>query len=171
MKLRRKQQDNKEQADIAMSISNPGQLAVFTLDGQKYALSISVVARMLRSVEITSLPDSPDIVIGIINLQGNVIPVFNVRKRFRLPEREMDVSDHLIIARTKKRMVALPVDEVLGIHACMPGEIVQSDEIMPSMEYIEGVVKTVDGMILIHDLNRFLSLDEQSALDAALSEH
>ncbi|MBA4396268.1 MAG: chemotaxis protein CheW [Syntrophus sp. (in: bacteria)] len=154
-----------------MSVNNHDQLAVFTLDGNKYALRISVVERMLRSVEMTSLPDLPDIVSGIINLQGKVIPVFNVRRRFRLPEREMDVSDHLIIARAQNRTVALLVDEVLGIHACMPAEIVQPGEIMLSMEYIEGVVKTTDGMILIHDLNRFLSFDEQSTLDAALSDH
>ncbi len=154
-----------------MSINNPSQLAVFTLDEQKYALRISVVERMLRLVEITFLPDSPDIVMGIINVQGKMIPVFNVRRRFRLPEREMDISDHIIIAKTSKRTVALLVDEVLGIYAFTAGDIVQPDEIMPSMEYLEGVVKTADGMILIHDLNRFLSLDEESTLDAALSEH
>ena len=154
-----------------MSINNSSQLAVFTLDGNKYALNISVVERMLRSVEIAFLPDSPDIVIGIINLQGKVIPVFNVRRRFRLPEREMDVSDHIIIAKTPKRMIALLVDEVLGIYAFTEGDIVRPDDMMSSMEYIDGVVKTADGMILIHDLNRFLSLDEESALDAALSEH
>ncbi|MDI6726855.1 MAG: chemotaxis protein CheW [Smithellaceae bacterium] len=154
-----------------MSINNPTQLAVFTLEGHKYALNISVIERVLRSAEITPLPDSPDIVMGIINLQGMVIPVVNVRRRFRLREREMDLCDHIIIAKTAKRMVALLVDEVLGISDYSTGHIVQPGEIMPSMDFVEGVVKTADGMILIHDLNRFLSLDEESVLDAAISAH
>ncbi|MDZ4164364.1 MAG: chemotaxis protein CheW [Smithellaceae bacterium] len=154
-----------------MSINNPTQLAVFTLEGHKYALNISVIERVLRSAEITPLPDSPDIVMGIINLQGLVIPVVNVRRRCRLREREMDLSDHIIIAKTAKRMVALLVDEVLGISEYSTGHIVPPGEIVPSMDFVEGVVKTADGMILIHDLNRFLSLDEESVLDAAISAH
>lgn len=154
-----------------MSTDNPLQLAVFTMEGHRYALNMSVVERVLRAVEITPVLDSPDIVTGIINLRGRVIPVLNVRRRFRLPEREMDVSDHIIIAKTTRRMVALPVDEVLGVAAYATGEMVPPDEIMPAGDSLAGVVKTADGLILIHDLDRFLSLDQESALDAALPKH
>jgi len=74
------------------------QLIVFTLDAQRYALHLSAVERAIRMVEITPLPKAPEIVIGVVNIHGAVIPVLNIRKRFRLPEREPDLGDQLIVA-------------------------------------------------------------------------
>jgi purine-binding chemotaxis protein CheW len=143
-------------------------LVTFSLDDRKFALSVSAVQRIIRVVEVTALPKAPEIVIGIINMQGQVIPVFDIRRRFHLPVREMQLSDQLIIATTTKRTVALivaSVDDVIEI----PGErIIVAEEILPELEYVEGVVKTEDGLVLIHDLERFLSLPEEKALDEAL---
>jgi hypothetical protein len=78
-------------------------IVVFNLDEQQYALHLAAVERIVRVAEITPVPKAPAIVLGVINVQGQVIPVINIRKRFRLPDREMSLSDHLIIARTAKR--------------------------------------------------------------------
>lgn len=59
-----------------------------TLDGQRYALSLAQVERVIRAVEITPLPQAPEIITGVINVRGRVIPVVDIRKRFRLPVRE-----------------------------------------------------------------------------------
>lgn len=59
-------------------------LVSFNLDDQKYALLLSAVIRIIRVVEITSLPKAPEIVLGVINMHGLIIPVFDIRKRFRL---------------------------------------------------------------------------------------
>ena len=64
------------------------QLVVFALDDQRYALHLSAVDRVVPMVRVTPLPKAPDIVIGVVNVQGRVIPVINMRRRFRLPERE-----------------------------------------------------------------------------------
>ena len=71
---------------------------VFTLDGLFYAVSLSAVSRVIRAVEITPLPKAPPIVLGVINLGGRIIPVVNIRKRFLLPERELELTDQLIVA-------------------------------------------------------------------------
>jgi purine-binding chemotaxis protein CheW len=143
-------------------------LVNFNLDDQKYALFLSAVMRIIRVVEITSLPKAPEIVVGIINLQGTFVPVFDIRRRFRLPPREVRLADQMIIATTAKRTVALMVDSVDDVIE-IPGErIIAAEQILPELEYVEGVIKTEEGMVLIHDLEKFLSLHEEKALDEAL---
>jgi purine-binding chemotaxis protein CheW len=142
----------------------------FNLDDQKYALVLSAVIRIIHVVEITSLPKAPEIVLGVINMQGRIIPVFDIRKRFRLPLREMQLDDQLIIASTSKHAVALLVDSVNDVIEIPEEKIITGEKILPGLEYVEGVVKTEDGMILIHDLEQFLSLPEEKALSEAMEE-
>ena len=119
-------------------------------------------------IEITPLPTAPEIVIGVVNVHGAVIPVLNIRKRFRLPEREQDLGDQLIIAHTARRDVALVVDTVSDVVTLPSGELVAPETILPQLEHVEGVAKLEDGMVFIHDLAAFLSLEEDLALEAAI---
>ena len=151
-------------------MKNLNQLVVFTLDDQRYALLLPSVERIVQVVEITPLPKAPGIVLGVVNVQGRVIPVVNIRKRFLLPERETNLGDQLIIANTSKRPVALLTDTVNEVIEQSGESMITSEEILPGMKYIEGVVKLKDGMILIHDLNKFLSLEEEKVLDEAMDK-
>ena len=144
------------------------QLVIFTLDEQRYALHLPSVERAIHMIEIIPLPTAPEIVIGVVNFHGAVVPVLNIRKRFRLPEREPDLGDQLIIARTTRRTVALVVDSVNDVVAFPAEELVAPETILPQLEHLEGVVKLDDGMIFIHDLDAFLSLEEDQALEAAI---
>lgn len=148
-------------------MTQPIHLMVFTLDEHLYALSITAVKRVVRAVEITPLPRLPDIVSGVINHQGQVVPVINVRKRFQLPERPLATSDHFILAQTSRRPVALVVDAILNIVECQPETIVAVDTFLPAAGYIQGIAKLQSGMTLIHDLDTFLSLDEEEAIQQA----
>ena len=150
--------------------SAPNQLVVFTLDEQRYALPLSAVERVVRAVEITPLPKAPEVVLGVIDAQGQVIPVVDVRRRFRLPSRPVDEDDRFILARTSRRRVALVADSVAGVHEPADREVTSAEQELPFAEHIQGVAKTPHGLILIHDLDRFLSLDEEQQLDAALPE-
>ena len=144
------------------------ELVVFTLDKQPYALRIGVVERVVRAVEVTPLPKAPEIVLGMINAQGSIVLVVNVRKRFQLPEREVELNDQFIIARTSRRTVALVVDAVNDVVLCAEAQVVASEKILPGLEHVEGVLKLPDGMTLLHDLDQFLSLDEEQALAEAM---
>jgi purine-binding chemotaxis protein CheW len=144
-------------------------LVVFSVDDSRYGLPLEAVERVVRIVEITALPEAPEIILGVINVQGRVIAVANVRKRFGLNEREPALSDQLVIARTPRRPVALIVDEVTGVLEYSRGEAVPAEAIVPGIDYVAGVVKLSDGMVLIHDLGRFLSLDEERNLDDAMA--
>ena len=151
-------------------MNDTNQFLVFTLEEQRYALYLSAVERIVRMVEITPLPKAPEIVFGVINVQGQVVPVVNVRKRFRLPEREIDLSDQLIIAHSSRRTVALVADAVSGVVERSEKEIITPEKILPGIAYVEGVIKFEDGMILIHDLDKFFSLEEEAMVDNAMEE-
>ena len=143
-------------------------LVIFTLDDQRYALPLHAAERVARMVAITPLPNAPGIILGVVNFQGRVIPVINVRRRFRLPEREIMLTDQLIVAHTARRAVALVADAVLDVIASSEQNLIATENILPKVEYVEGVVKLTDGLILIHDLDKFLSLEEEGSLDQAL---
>ena len=147
----------------------PENLITFTLDDQLYALHLSAVERAFRMVEITPLPHAPEIVFGIVNFQGRIIPVLNIRKRFRLPERRPGMGDQLLVARTSKRIVALVVDAVSGIIDHAVQVAITHETIVPGLEYVAGVIKLDDGLLFIHDLDDFLSLEEEEALEAAIN--
>jgi len=146
------------------------QLVVFTLDDRRYGLPLSAVERAVRMVDVTPLPQAPQIVLGVVNVQGRVVPVVNLRRRFRLPERDFALADQLLIARTARRPVALAADAVTGVLEYTAQEAAGARDIVPGIEYVEGVVKLPDGLVLIHDLDRFLSLEEEAALGRAIED-
>ena len=151
-------------------MNSPGQLVVFSLDELHYALDLAAVERTVHMVEVTPLPQAPEIVAGVINFQGSVIPVLNIRRRFRLPERPVSLSDQLLIARTHRRTVALAVDAVHSVIERPSLEILNPESVVPGMEYVKGLVKFADGMIFIHNLDAFLSLEEETVLEKAIGD-
>jgi purine-binding chemotaxis protein CheW len=152
----------------SIKLKDDMEIVVFSLDEPRYALELSVVERIVRSVEITPLPKAPEIVLGVINVNGQVVPVVDVRKRFRLPERNIDIDDRFIISRTSRRLVALMADDVIGVQKLGKQQIVSADQDLPFAEYIKGVAKVDKDLILIYDLDQFLSLDEERKLEEAL---
>lgn len=149
-------------------MGSSNQYVVFILDEQRFALRLIAVERVVRAAEITPLPGAPKIVLGVINVSGQIIPVFDPRRRFGMPVKEIDLSDHLIIALSRERRVALLVDALRGVHESSGEDTVASERILPAIDHIEGVVKLEGGLIFIHDLDEFLSLDEEKTLDTAL---
>lgn len=144
-------------------------LVVFALDQGRYALPLERVERVVRMVEVTPLPKTPAIVRGIVNLRGRLVPVIDLRRRFGLPERSTRLDDQLLIARSAGRTLAMIVDVVSGVDECDAREMVASASVVPGTDYVQGIAKLADGMVLIHDLDRFLSLDEALSLDQALA--
>lgn len=152
-------------------MNNPDRLLPFTLDEQRYALALSSVENVVRAAAITPLPKAPEIVLGIVNVRGRVIPVVDIRKRFGLPPRQLGLSDQFIIAITPKRPVALVVDRVEGLIEIDEQAVVNAGQVLPRTDYVKGVVKLEDGLLLIHDLAGFLSLEEEKALTDALKNN
>jgi purine-binding chemotaxis protein CheW len=143
-------------------------LLVFTLDEQRYALHLSVAERVMRAVAITPLPHAPKIICGVVNVHGRLLPVVDLRRRFCLPLRDIELSDRFIVARTARRSVIAVADAVIGVLEHDQQKVMPTRYILPGAASIEGVVKLSDGMVFVHNLDSVLSLDEERALHEAL---
>jgi purine-binding chemotaxis protein CheW len=143
---------------------------IFTLEDLFYALPLDSVIRIIHAIEVSRLPKAPAIIEGIINVRGRIMAVVDMRKRFGVVSREMSIDDNLIIVKTEKRELALWVDTVSGINEIMPGKYSDTKVALPYAEYIKGVAKTEEGIILIYDLEQCLNLAEEMELEQALSK-
>jgi purine-binding chemotaxis protein CheW len=141
---------------------------VFFLDSGRYALPLAVVERIVRAAQITPLPGAPAVVLGAIDIAGQVLPVFNLRRYFELPERALRPADHFLIARLAQRTVVLLIDAAGGLIDGALHPVVDANAITEGMPHIRGVIAREDGLVLIHDLDRLLTAGEARSLDAAL---
>lgn len=144
------------------------EVLVFEVADQKYALPTRDVRELVRAVEITPLPDAPAVIEGVVNVRGQVLPVLDVRARFGLPARALDLSDHFIVATAGARGVILRVDRASHLAFVDEASVQASETLGASSGYVAGVAKLEDGLVLIHDVATFLSAAESSSLDEAL---
>jgi purine-binding chemotaxis protein CheW len=149
--------------------STPSEVLLFTLEDQRYALPSSDVQELVRAARLTPLPRAPDVVEGLLNLRGALLPVLDLRRRFRLPPRPLAPSDHFIVARAGERRVVLRVDRAEGLLALEPGVLDSTPSALPGVGYVAGALKLPEGLVLVHDLRTFLSEAEALALDTALA--
>ena len=145
-------------------------LVLLTVDGQTYALHLEAVDRVLRMAEVTLLPGAPEVVEGVINIQGEVVTVVSIRRRLGLTRRPARVSDSLVLAHARKRRLAIIAESVLGVVERPADAVVSADDLAQGVRHIQGVLKTSDGLVLIHDLDRFFSPEEERSLDLALEK-
>jgi purine-binding chemotaxis protein CheW len=145
------------------------EVLIFELAGQRYGLPASDVHELIRVVTSTPLPGAPAIVEGAINLRGRLVPVFDIRTRFRLPAKAPEPSDHLIVAWAGERLAAIRVDQALELMRLESRVVENTEGVLPGVGYIPRVAKLPEGLVLIHDLNTFLSEAESAALRQALA--
>ena len=146
---------------------NVEQFLIFVLEQRRFALPLPLVEIVVRIVEITPFPKALKGVRGVFSLHGRIIPVLDLRGRFGLPERQNGLTDCLIVARTSKRTVAVIADSVDGlVDASAP--TIPSAEILPKLEYLEGVNQFGTDIILVQDLEGFLSQSEEDQVALSL---
>jgi purine-binding chemotaxis protein CheW len=145
------------------------EVLVFEVGGQRYGLPTVDVRELVRAVTITPLPNAPAVIEGVVDVRGHVLPVLDVRARFRMPAKALDPSDHFIVASAGPRGVILRVDRATHLALIEEASVQPPESLGPSATYVAGVAKLDDGMVLIHDLATFLSAAESASLDEALS--
>jgi purine-binding chemotaxis protein CheW len=141
---------------------------VFLLDGQRYGLPAEDVREILPALRVTPLPSAPAVVEGVIDLRGALVPVLDIRSRFRLPPKPRHFRDHLVVAETGDRTVAIRTDRAFGLVALPSDALEDLSVAVPGAEHVKGVARLPDGLVLIHDLRTFLTQAEATSLDEAL---
>ncbi len=143
-------------------------LLVFTLGDARFGLQAAVVREVVRAVSIAPLPKAPAIVEGVINYRGTIVPVLDVRQRFRLGPASLHPDQHFIVAQAGARLVALRVDRATELVTVSKAMIRPPTAAAPGTEYVAGIVQLPDGLLVIHDLERFLALEESEQLERAV---
>ena len=151
------------------SRSDSVEIVSFHLDDQRYAVLAAEVQEVLRAAAPSPLPSAPAIVLGVLNIRGTLVPVLDLRARFRLPARALRHTDHLVVVRPRdSRTCAIVVDRASSLQAVPVASIHEAQLHASEAEHVGGIAKVEDGTIVIYDLAKFLAADEATSLDEAL---
>ena len=145
------------------------QLVSFNLGQEEFAVDILKVQEINRMVEITRVPKAPDFVEGVINLRGKVIPVIDLRKRFGLPPGERTKQTRIVVVDMDGRTIGLIVDAVSEVLRLPADTIEPPPPIVAGIDadYIRGVGKLEDRLLILLDLNRILTPQEKAMMETA----
>ncbi len=157
-------------SDTAQTDTQINQYVGFTLDGEEYGVPILSVHEIIRYETLTAIPQSAEFIEGVLNLRGQVIPVVNLRQKFDLPNHENDRSTRIVVAEINGRLTGLVVDEVSEVLQ------IESDQITPpppmgttvNMEFIDGMGKVNDKLMILLNINKILSLEENVQVDEVM---
>jgi purine-binding chemotaxis protein CheW len=144
------------------------QLVSFNLGNEEFAVDILKVQEINRMVEITKVPRSPHFVEGVINLRGKVIPIVDLRKRFNLGEKDRDKQTRIVVVDVDNKTVGLVVDSVSEVLRLQSNTIEPPPPLVAGIdsEYINGVGKLEDRLLILLDLNKIFSKTEKEMLEA-----
>jgi purine-binding chemotaxis protein CheW len=141
------------------------QLVVFQLGAELYGVDIARVHEIIRWQTITRVPRSPAFVEGVINLRGKIIPVVDLRRRFGLSDVDNTSASRIVVVEIGDQVVGIIVDsEVLRVNTSTiepPSPVVAGIE----AEYLQGIAKLPERLVILLDLDRILARDERRALE------
>ena len=142
------------------------QVVSFQLANEHYGINIQNVQEIILVGEITSIPEVPTFVEGLINLRGKVIPVIDLRRRFGLAAGEHAENTRIIVTNTSDRTIGLIVDEVNEVLRLDGNQIEPLPEGVTDVDisYITGVVKLKDRILILLDTEVVLSDETQASL-------
>ena len=140
-------------------------LATFFLDREEYGVDVRQVQEIRRMSEITSVPRAPEFVRGVINLRGRILPVLDLKRKLGLGEVGPGRATRIVVVRVGERLLGLLVDgasQVLKVAVSRveppPEEVVEKGG-----DYIRGVAKLDDRLIILVDLGRLLAHELRAA--------
>jgi purine-binding chemotaxis protein CheW len=137
------------------------QCLTFALAGQRYALPILTVQEIRRYSAPTSLPSVPSHVLGVINLRGTVVPVFDLRLRFGCAQAPVDRLTVTIVVSVFGRHVGLVVDDVNKVISVQDGMLQPSPQLASHIDisFVSGLVRDGDSLVTLLDIEKLTADD------------
>lgn len=149
--------------------AQPLPVVIAVAGDRRCGFPVTDVEEVQRVVRATPLPGAPDGVEGVVDRGGEVVAVLDGRRRLGSAHRAVQLSDHLLFLRTRGRLVALRVDAVVGIAAVQPEDLDRGVAAAAGLAQQVGVARLDDGLLVVHDADRFVSGAELSAIAAAVA--
>lgn len=142
------------------------QLVSFNIGTEEFGVDILKVQEINRMVEITKVPQAPNYVEGVINLRGKVIPIVDLRKRFNLELKEHDKNTRIVVVDIGGNIMGMIVDSVSEVLRLSANTIEPPPDIVTGVnaEYIKGVAKLEDRLLIFLDLSRVIDVSEIAAV-------
>ncbi len=142
------------------------QLVTFSIGEEEFGVDILKVQEIIRTMEITKVPRAPEFVEGVINLRGKVIPIIDLRRRFGLTSKEHDKHTRIIVIEINNMIVGFVVDSVSEVLRIPASTVEPPPPVVAGMEsdYISGVGKLQDRLLILLDLDRLLSNEDLNVL-------
>ena len=145
------------------------QLACFSLGENLFAVDIMRIREIILPQKLSALPGASQLLEGVINLRGTVIPVMNLRKRFAMPETDSRKAGKLLIVSLPRQTLALEVDNVLEVITVPVGEIKPPPDTADcvGMEHLLGVCLHDERVFMILDIDSLLGSRAAGTLQAS----
>ena len=141
-------------------------ITILKLADKDYGVSINQVNEVIRMREITPVPDSADFVEGVISLQGFVVPIVNFRKKLNLSEAKLTRHNRIIITELNKKPVGVIVDSISDVITVDDESITPPDDVLRQADYLIGVGKIIDRLILIVDISKLLNAQAKTGINS-----
>lgn len=148
-------------ADNQTAISER-QLVVFDLNEEAYGVDIGAVREIIRMQEITRVPRAPQFIEGVINLRGKVIPVVDLRTRFSMPTGDRTDEHRIVVVDVVGQDIGMVVDAVTEVSRVSEASIEPPSTVITTedSDYLTGIVKTDEKLIILLDIAKVISADE-----------
>lgn len=141
----------------------------FWLAGQHLAVALEHVVRVLPALLWTPLPGAPATVCGLVNVQGKLLPVVDLARRFDWPSAQLTLWQPFIWLKTSRRELLLPVVAVEPVRSCAIEDFSPAPHPSVPSSLLQGVLRTGEGMLLIQDVEQVLCDADEQCLAAALA--
>jgi purine-binding chemotaxis protein CheW len=144
------------------------QIVSFRLASEEYGVDISQVQEIIRMVEITHVPRAPRFMEGVINLRGQLIPIIDLRTRFAMTRAEHTKSTRIIVTEIGTKKVGIIVDSVSEVINIPLEQVEDAPDMIAGVgtEYIQGVGKVGERLIILLDLTMVITGDEKAQLES-----
>lgn len=147
------------------------QLVGFIVANEFFGVDILMVQEIIKNINITPIPDSPDFIEGVINLRGNIIPIIDLKKRLKLSGDQSVNSDEMwiVVLNISGRITGFIVDRVTRVIKVSANAIRPAPELVVSglkSDYIKGVTKHEQRLLVLLDFNRILLVEEFKKISA-----
>lgn len=146
------------------------QLVTFSIGSEEFGVDILKVIEIIRTMEITKVPKAPSFVEGVINLRGTVIPIIGLRRRFGLADKPEDSDTRIIVIAINGMSVGFVVDSVSEVLRLQANTVEPAPPVVAGVDsdYISGVGKLEDRLLILLDLDKLLSADDLELLSATV---
>src|SRR5579864_3436204 len=143
------------------------QVVSFRLGGEEYGVDIAQVQEIIHMVEITHVPRAPHFMEGVINLRGQLIPIIDLRTRFGMQRAEHTKSTRIVVTEIGSKRVGIVVDSVSEVLNIPLDQVEPAPDMIAGVgtEYIQGVGKVTDRLIILLDLTMVMTGEEKAQLE------